>query len=364
MMQNCVKIFLVSNMYPSAENPSYGIFVKNSEDILQKGNFIISSKAVIKGRGKNIIEKFKKYIVFYWEIFYFGLKADYDLIYVHYISHTAIPLIFLQLFSKKKLAVNVHGSDVIPAKFFHRPLFYFSKNICRQANLVVTPSGYFKNVVMEKYRVPSEKIFVYPSGGIDMNFFKPHNRSENSGKFYVGYVSRITKNKGWDVYLKALHHIKKNNSEINFQGIVIGDGDERKFFLEMLHELSMQNEISYFGAVAQKDLPDFYNKMDVFIFPSSRLAESLGLVGLEAMSCGIPVIGAKQGGCMEYVTDSENGFLFEVGNYKSLAEKIINYYKLSQEEKNKLKENARKTVLNFETEKVSQNLFEKLKNLK
>ncbi len=350
-------------MYPSPENPSYGIFVKNSEDILQKGDFIISAKAVIAGRGKNIFEKIKKYIIFYWQIFYFGLKADCNLVYVHYVSHTALPLIFLRLFSKKKLVVNVHGSDVIPAKFFHRPLFYFSKILCRQANLVVTPSEYFKNVVMEKYKVSAQKIFVYPSGGIDMNFFKPLHRNENSGKFYPGFVSRITKNKGWDVYLKALHYIKQNHPEIKFQGIVVGDGDERNFFLQMIHELSIENEISYFGAMAQKDLPDFYNKMDVFIFPSSRLAESLGLVGLEAMACKIPVIGAKQGGCMEYVADNENGFLFEVGNYKSLAEKMVKYHLLSQEEKNKFKEKAHLTVLKFEKNTVSQKLFEQLKNL-
>jgi L-malate glycosyltransferase len=84
-------IFLVSNMYPSEEDRSYGIFVKNFEVNALKQGINVSCKAVIKGKGKTAIEKVIKYIKFYISILFVGARGNYDLIYAHYITHSAFP---------------------------------------------------------------------------------------------------------------------------------------------------------------------------------------------------------------------------------------------------------------------------------
>ena len=70
-----------------------------------------------------------------------------------------------------------------------------------------------------------------------------------------------------------------------------------------------------------------YLLMDCFIFPST-LKESLGLVGLEAMACGIPVIASDSHGPTDYIEDRKNGFLFSTGDICSLIDKVDYYYKL------------------------------------
>lgn len=349
-------------MYPSAKHPSYGIFVKNSEDILLEGGFEISQKAVISGKGRNIAEKIIKYSKFYWRILWQGFISDHNVIYVHYISHAAIPVLFLKFFTKKKLILNVHGTDVISQRNFDKLLFPFSKILCKNADLIVSPSEYFKNTVIEKFKVSGEKIFVYPSGGIDLEIFKKADYKRISKKFILGFVSRLDAGKGWDLYLKALFLLKTKNPDIDFQGLVIGDGNEKKLFLEMMKNLSLEENITYVGGKSQKELPYYYNQMDVFIFPSV-LAESLGLVGLEALACKIPVIGSNRGGCLEYVFDNQNGYLFEAGKHEDLTAKIMKYFRLSALEKLEMKEKAYEVALGFEKNAVAKNLFEQLNKI-
>ena len=107
------KILLISNMYPSKEQPTYGIFVQNFEEVMKKQNFSFT-KSVILGRGKNIFSKLAKYLRFFQNTITSIRKNRYDLIYVHYINHSLLPFLFIKNKINKPLVVNAHGSDIIP----------------------------------------------------------------------------------------------------------------------------------------------------------------------------------------------------------------------------------------------------------
>jgi glycosyltransferase involved in cell wall biosynthesis len=104
-------------------------------------------------------------------------------------------------------------------------------------------------------------------------------------------------------------------------------------------------------------------RSDVFVFPTYRQEESLGLVGLEAMACGVPVIATKIGGPLGYIVDNENGFLFDIKNVTMLAEKIMAFYKLPEIEKNKMKRNAITTAQTYDSVTVNKDLVAYLKKL-
>jgi glycosyltransferase involved in cell wall biosynthesis len=100
----------------------------------------------------------------------------------------------------------------------------------------------------------------------------------------------------------------------------------------------------------QKKLFDIYNRIDILIFPTKREGESLGLVALEAMACGTPVIASNFAAPKYYVIDGVNGYKFEISNVESLVFKIYSFYKLSLNNKNKLSNSARKTAAKFSSD--------------
>ena len=162
-------------MYPTKDSPSYGIFVKNFIDNL-KDDFEFDL-VVIKGREKSKFKKLIKYIRFYFEILYKGIKGDYNLVYVHYITQSNLALLALWIFKKPKIILNYHWDDLVNNKtFFQKFMFCIGKLLAKKASLVVVPSNYFKKEAIDILQISKEKILVYASGGIDREVFKPLNK--------------------------------------------------------------------------------------------------------------------------------------------------------------------------------------------
>ena len=122
--------------------------------------------------------------------------------------------------------------------------------------------------------------------------------------------------------------------------------------------MSLNDNVHYVGGVRQEELADYYNKMDVFVFPT-KYEESLGLVGLEAMACGTPVIGSYLGGLTDYIVDGKNGFFFEVGNAVALADTLMKYIGLSESEKSTMRKNATLTSKKYANTKVVKCLYDR-----
>lgn len=359
-----IKIFLVSNMYPSMDYPAYGTFVKNFADKISEEGCIIKDKAVIDRKVNARFEKLIVYLVFYFEVIIKGLKNDYDVIYVHYITHTSIPLVILNIFINKPFIMNTHGADVITISKFATFLQKFSKILLKKSALVVVPSNYFKEVVLQKFNINKEKIYISPSSGINTKLFRKvsnvvsqENIKKNS--FVIGYVSRLDQDKGWDTYLHALKLLKENNKDIQFKGLIIGNGAEENRFRKMVKELQLEQDVVYEGKKPQDELPQYYSMMDIFIFPTRRF-ESLGLVGIEAMACETPVIGSEIGGLKTYIKDGYNGYFFQPGDSQELYNKIILYYNLSEIEKIQMRERALNTSKDYDSDIVTNKLYKKV----
>src|SRR5690606_8967444 len=127
--------------------------------------------------------------------------------------------------------------------------------------------------------------------------------------------------------------IVKKNSIPNIELTMIGDGPDKEQIIYLLKEINIDYKI--IPNVSQTELASIYNTFNLFIFPTYREAESLGLVGLEAMACGTPVIAGKVGGPMSYIQHGVNGYLFEKKDEQDLEAKIMEYYNLPDIEKEK-----------------------------
>ena len=356
-----MKILLISNMYPSEKDKTYGTFVKCFKDgIIQYNPSTIFFDAVIKGRTNSIMIKIYKYIVFYTKILIFILFKKYDLVYVHQITHASPILLLMRSIKQFKLVMNIHGEDLLIKTKISAFLFHFSSKLLKKADLIVLPSFYFKNILTQKQPFVSEsKIFVSPSGGINNNIFQYHNNHKRSNK--IIYISRIDRGKGWDTLLHAMKNIKEKG-ELDISCYIAGGGFQIEKLKELIDELNLNEICKYIGPLTHDEMNQYYHDVDCIIFPT-QLQESLGLVGVEALSCGCPVIGSNIGCLPEYIKNNSNGFLFTPGNTTELTDCIEKLYKLSDSQYTELRHNAYEISLAYNSTYVAQKMYERLQQL-
>jgi glycosyltransferase involved in cell wall biosynthesis len=342
-------------MYPSKETPFFGTFVKIFRERLEDEN-ITFELVVIKGKGTSKLDKIKKYFNFFKNTISKVKVDNYDMIYVHYISHSLLPLLLVQRYIKKPLVLNAHGSDIFVNNRIGGFIQKLVTPIIKKADMIVVPSDYFQDVIYTKFNISKERIFVSPSGGIDTNLFKPQEIKKEI--FTIGYVSRIDKGKGWDTLLDAVNSLMSEG--VTFRVLIVGGGAEEKSLLKKIEDLELKNIVEFVGPKPHNELVSYFNQMSIFAF-TTRLAESLGLVGLEAMACSVPVVGSNIGGLPSYIKDNINGKLFEVGNAEALANNIEHFINMNEKELQMYKNNALKTAVLYDSKIVAKILSSKLK---
>ena len=341
-------------MYPSKGDGLFGVFVKLTQKQLEElgVNF---SLIVIKGKRKIYFSKFLTYFKYYIKSFLGLYFKEDDIIFIHFLTHN-IPIIWLyNKFQDKPVIVNLHGSDINKVKK-HSIVDKIQEKILNKSFQIIVPSKYFKDIILERYLIKTP-IFVYPSGGININVFKPKEFQKNE-TFVISFVSRIDKGKGWETFLSLVE--KMNLHGIHTQAIIAGDGREKQELLLAIKESKYSSLINYVGFQEKEELARIYQQSDAFIF-ATKLSESLGLVGLEAMACGSVVFARNIGAPAYYIRDSENGFLFS--DDLDLFLKIKDYYNISEEKKYEIRKNALNTAVKYDSKEVSLRLYDNFKSL-
>ncbi|MDE5886032.1 MAG: glycosyltransferase family 4 protein [Muribaculaceae bacterium] len=358
------RILVISNLYPSKDAPFYGSFVKNFVDQLKdyvKGKDVEVKICVLSGRNDGKFKKLSKYLSFYLRLFYNLIFFNYSMIYVHLITHATLPIKIVSKFKKLNLVFNIHGEDLLVTTPLAKRLLDMARPVVENAHLVVVPSIYFKNIterVMPK--LSKDRIIVSASGGVKSDFFVDESYIKDCERdndvLNIGYVSRIDRGKGWETLIEAIDIL--NREGCNIKATIIGGGLEANGLRKKIKDNSLCN-VDFVGPVGYDQLPDYYNKMDLFVFPT-LLRESVGLVGLEAMAAGVPVVGSNIGGLTDYIMEGKNGFLFEPGNAKKLAEGVRRYLSMSKNQKIEMKMVARATAENYRSDRVAGKLFDYL----
>lgn len=352
-------------MYPSKKFHGYGSFVRNICQGLQENGIDITCKAVIRGRFESKFIKLFIYTVLYLKIIFYFFFRKYDFLYVHYPIQTIPILNILYKIKTPRIFVNYHGEDLM-----YNPNGYtgyigrLTEKFCRKyATGIVVPSNYFRDIVKNRNIISNDKIIVSPSGGINSDFFfPPTDLTDNNNELRLGYVGRIEVDKGILVFLELCDRLKKKG--ISISSVVIGNGKYYQEALNYINSHNLSSEITMINGLPQKELGDFYRQMDLFIFVSSRSGESLGLTGIEAMACGVPIIGSSIGGITSYLKNDVNGWLVSPSNNANQIDNIIdNYIQLSSNEKEAIRKNCVITGKNYYHNKVCKILAEEMIHL-
>ena len=359
------KVLVVSNMYPNKEYPSYGVFVKNFCDQLSEIGIKYDVSALTKTKNKAV--KILKYGLFYVKTFLMCLSGKYDLVYIHYPSFSGKPVLGARKLKRFDIITNVHGTDVVPLKKEHERMLENTKKAIDYSKTVVVPSEYYKQLIIEKYRIMDSKVFVYPSAGVNESIFFEYdsNRKEklreeygiNEATLVVGFVSRINKAKGWDVFIDAIESMQFPNDR-KYKFFIVGSGEddaELEIRIKGLPDAIRESVVRY-PLLEQKKLADIYNLLDVFVFPTMSASESLGLVAIEAMACGCPVIASDYAAPKYYVIDGVNGYKFKRGSSTELNQRLLQYMNLVDFEA--LRNGALKTAEHFKKASIIRELKE------
>jgi len=164
-----------------------------------------------------------------------------------------------------------------------------------------------------------EKFFV-TSGGVELDpFFKASQLKPEpefgTGKMRICWVGRLVPIKNLPLFLRAAALLQSTNPQ--FEYIIVGDGEDRQANESLAIELGLQNT-RFLGY--RDDVPQIMAGSDLFVFTS--LNEGFGNVIIEAMACGLPVVGTRVGGTPELVQDGQNGFLVDSDDIQALATAI------------------------------------------
>ena len=360
------KILFLSNMYPSEENPSYGIFVKKTYEWLAETHDVTLVKISKK---YNILQKIQSYIDFYMKAILLGIFRQYDCIYAHFISHCSFPVNVIKMFKKDIIIIgNIHGEDVFSSYKKYKKNRRRAETFLENSNFIVAPSEYFKNRLSKEYNYEKNKIYVSPSGGINTEIFKENScmkcREEiglETDKKYIGYVSRIEEGKGWDIFLTAFKNIM--HIDENLRAIIVGEGSQFGELENKAKELRIFDKIVFFPLLSHEKLASVYASMDIFCFASRIKAESLGLVGLEAMACGIPSIITNCEGPLSYAENEYNCLTFNPEDANELSRKMEQMLKMDWHQIENIKVNARNTVNEYDSVHVKEEFMKFFNNI-
>jgi UDP-glucose:(heptosyl)LPS alpha-1,3-glucosyltransferase len=207
---------------------------------------------------------------------------------------------------------------------------------------VIAISDIVKEEIIDLHKINPGKINVVHSGA-NLEFFNPDKRkfrkkilekhNIDPREAVIIFVGNPFGRKGLDYAIKALPKIKYNN----FKFLVIGK-DDKKPYLELAKKLGVEDKIVFAGLTTE--INKYFASSDIFLFPT--LYEPFGLVILEAMASGIPVITSKTAGAAELIDDMKNGMILDdPTDYNKITEKL-NYLLENRERLRKIGKEARK----------------------
>ena len=390
-----MKVLVISHMYPSSFNEISGIFVHEQvKALVAKGVEIQVVSPVpwtpfpinylsYKWKKYSIIPEreiregisvwYPRYVTFPRSLFfacsgqrmYLGIKElvakiyqefQFDLIHAHVALPDGYAGMKIAQKYKKPLIVNIHGQD------FQQTIFKNKK--CKE-NMVKLINYSKKTIVVskklmkigEKYlQVNKDKIIVVPNGVNMRDIYteKNENIQEYKEKKVILSVSHLIKTKGIDLNLKAIAKLIQKYPDIIY--LIIGEGEEKKKLKKLVSELNLQDMVIFMGEVSRYKVMEYMASCDIFSLPSWN--EGFGVVYIEAMVSGKPVIGCQGEGIEDFVKHGKTGLLVKPKDVDSLTEALD--FLLSNTDKAKaIRECARKAVLeNYTWEKNAEKTIE------
>ena len=252
---------------------------------------------------------------------YIKIYKKYDIINIHYPLIEIFPIIF---FLKKITIFNYHCLPHFNFLYKIVSLYFTIFGIIGSflsKKIIVLSKDYFSQSIF--YKIYKKKIIEIPPY---IPFIELKNKQlfQKKNLIVIGFIGRICSEKGIETLIKASEILEKKN--IKHQIKIAGNTNDYRFkkYINRLMSLTKNNNnIIFLGKISEQEKKDFYQNIDVLVLPSVNSFEAFGIVQLEAMSYGTPVIASNISGVRTVINNTSNGFLFNKNDHTDLVKKIV-----------------------------------------
>lgn len=254
-----------------------------------------------------------------------ALWHELDLVHVHYaIPHAVSAFLAKEMLGGKlKIVTTLHGTDV--TLIGQDPSFKELTSLAiDKSDAVTTVSKSLREDTKQTLTKTKDIDVIY--NFVDTKKFHPeiscnhfHPEAQGNEKILV-HVSNFRRLKRVDDVVRVFHEVQK---QIPARLFLIGEGECMSTVRALCMELGLCEKIEFLGI--QDSTACILPRCDLFLMTSEL--ESFGLAALEAMACGLPVVGTKAGGMPEIIQNGKNGYLCDIGDISTLAEKSLTVLK-------------------------------------
>jgi 1,2-diacylglycerol 3-alpha-glucosyltransferase len=296
-----------------------------------------------------------------------------DIIHLHHPFVLSLPAIMYAAKLKIPKVLTIHTQyeryayyvSPIPHVITNEAIRRIIFNLSDKVDIITTPSQSMKDLI-GNYKIKKE-VAVIPNA-IDIDLFREKDEQEiallkkelqiSPDDIVILYLGRVSLEKNIDKIIKALAIIQDKKID-NFKFIVVGDGTAVKQLNSLADSLGLTEKVKFVGAIEREKVRHYYQIGDIFSFSST--SETFGMVIIEALASGLPVLAVKAPGAVDIITDGLDGILVEDDVYQ-FAEQLENLIK-NRELRQELSSNALQTVKRYSSDTISDQvltLYEKL----
>jgi glycosyltransferase involved in cell wall biosynthesis len=233
---------------------------------------------------------------------------------------------------------------------------HWLQDFMRRCQHIIIPSESMREILVDQYGL-KDNFTVIPTG-IDLDAYRNASGEKIREKRHweketvMISVGRLAPEKNWPLLIHAAALILKDHPE--FRLVLIGDGPDRKDLEALAKELGIRRRVTFLGSISFSDIPNYMKAADLFGFAS--ITETQGLVTLEAMAAGLPVVAVDGSGTRDILKNGQQGFLVE-NTVESMAagiKKLLN----DPDRMNRFAEAASKKAQSFNIEVLTKDLLE------
>ncbi len=229
---------------------------------------------------------------------------------------------------------------------------------------VICCSDYMKEELMHVFQVPEDKLVVIPNG-IRPEAYKPGDRVVLDESFYdphakiIFYIGRLVQEKGVQILLDAAPTIMEKVP--GAQIVIAGTGPYAEHLRNKTREMGLDNKVRFLGYVDDETRNELYNCASVAVFPS--LYEPFGIVALEAMASGTPVVVSSVGGMDGIVEHGVDGLKVYPGNPDSLSDQVCHILENGELAESLAEKASRKATLKYSWDSIARQTFKVYKEI-
>lgn len=338
-----------SHLVPYNDPDEYYTF--SSQDLYGKNKFFkVDKEGKLEFSGKygaNLIEEIYKYAYVASTI---SLDHDHDVIHAHdWLCYPAG--IAAKEVSGKPLVIHVHATDFDRSGGSVNPkVFEIEKMGMDAADKIIAVSNLTRNIVIEKYGQDPDKVVTVYNAVEPVSFEEKIAIKKGVKEKVVTFLGRITMQKGPEYFVEAAYQVLKRTDDVRF--VMAGSGDMLEKMVERAAQLGITDKFHFTGFLKGDDVFKMFELSDVYVMPS--VSEPFGISPLEAMQSNVPVIISKQSGVSEILTHAVKVDYWDIDAMADAIYGIIRYNSLS----NEFKEKGKEEVDNLKWANAALNVFD------